>query len=241
MTPATSSSDKVICYIRRTREWAENFVFSGKYSTVWKAAKVAKYWDSIFRMSYIDFRKRLRAIQQDNFKEVGFDGVINQYEYKGERAIMVPTDEDDWYLPAVVPKLKELGKPIVYWNYLNNDLGTISIQDSTVERLQFESNNHALIQPHRECLADHVYANNKLKNNGSFYLEGCWSMRNRSLASLTVVHPICEGSKKELLDLYEKCCKPVTIEGDMPEYFMKYVDKMRDIYRNELQVRKTFF
>ena len=232
----------VTCYIRRTKKWAEQYEFSDIYDDFWKASHIAKVWNETFNIDYINFRKQLGLIQQENIREVAFDNIVNQYDYVGNNStIVVPTDDDDWYHPDVVFILREHCKPVMFWNFLNYNQGAITLYDSLhkPELFQFESNNYAVIKPDENVLKDHVVADQKLRNKG-FYIDACLSMHNRSLASLSLLKPLLSGDfKSELLRLYDKYRQQPT--GDVPSYFCKYIDKMLKIYREELKVSKVFF
>ena len=121
MTQAISVLNKVNCYIRRTKIWAEQYEFSNDiYFNIWKSNHIAKMWDETFNISYVDFRKQLNCIQQENIKEIAFDNVINQFEYfDNNTSIMVPTDDDDWFHPNIISKLLSFCKPIMFWNFIN--------------------------------------------------------------------------------------------------------------------------
>jgi hypothetical protein len=226
----------VTCYIRQTKEWAEQYKFSDDiYSSFWNANKIANVWNEIFNISYIDFRKQLNNIQKENFKDIQFDFTINQYENIND-SIIVPTDDDDWLHPNIIKDLKSIHQPVMFWNFINYNQGIISIHDSSKEIIQFESNNYAIDFKNEEILRNHVYANNVMKNKG-LYIDLCLSMHNRTLASLSLLKG---KSRSEVLDLYDVYRKPIIINGNIPPYFMKYIDKMVDIYNNKLKVRKLF-
>jgi hypothetical protein len=230
MTPAIPLS--VNCVIRRTKEWATKFEFSGSYRSRWRAAEIAAFWESVFTTTYVDFRRQLRSLQEENLKEVGFDSIIESYEYAGIEGLVVPTDEDDWFHPDLIEALP--AQPIVFWNFGRFSENIAEVQNSVVERVQFETNNYALHNPESKTF-DHVIANRLFKNKGT-HINKCLSMHNRSLASLSVLQPIC-GNKFELLRLYELYKQPTA--RDCPSYFFKYINCMSDLYQ-QLRVRKVF-
>ncbi len=241
MTPPTSASPELTCYIRRTREWAERYEFSPHHSEVWHAQRIAEVWDATFNMTYVDFRWRLNRIQIDNLADVGFDLLLNQYDYQTTRDYgwVVPTDDDDWFHPDLREQLQAVQTHCVYWNFINYSEGVIRVQESRTERVQFESNNYAMRwQQTDRYLADHATANYKLKNTGQQRLACCLSLHNRSLASLGLLNNHHADLRTGMLRLYDLYRQPVQIVGDVPTYFMPYVERMQQLYQT-LQPQRT--
>ena len=236
---------KITCYIRRTKLWAEEYKHSEEWLHKWKADKIANIWNNTFNISYTDFRKELNQIQQENIKEIFFDNVINQYEYKKNNSIIVPTDDDDWFNPQIISELKYYCKPVMFWNFVNYSEGCVTVQKPFFHKMKFiyESNNYSLINPQSEMIIkDHCCANDTLKNG--FYIDSCLSLHNRTLASLGLLKDKLLKSnnpQRELLNLYETYHNTLEISNDVPDFFMKYIDKMFDIYRKKLKVCKLFF
>lgn len=234
---------KVICYVRRTKLWAEEYKHSELWVDHWRADRIATIWNETFTMRYADFRRRLNQIQQENLQEVPFDCVVNQYEYKKDDSIVVPTDDDDWFHPDLIPVLQERPQPS-YWNFINYTEGRIAVQNTAAHdnmMFVYESNNYSLTNLDNELvLRDHSFADKHLKGT---HIDGCFSVHNRSLGSLSLLRDRLVSSvkpHKELLAMYDIARKPVEVGVGVPEYFMKYVDKMLSLYRTELQVRRPF-
>jgi hypothetical protein len=236
---------KIICCIRRTKLWAEEYKHSEEWLNHWKADSISKIWSSVFRVSYVDFRKRLHSLQLENLREVAFDSVLNQYEYKDENAIVVPTDDDDWFHPDIINMIKQQVEPIVYWNFINYTEGAVKIHSPYLQNMQYiyESNNYFLTQPKDDMLIrDHVYASRTIKNGR--YIDSFLSVHNRTLASLSLLWKsllFSPNPQQELLRLYDVYRQPPMRDSGVPSYFDKYIDNMLKIYRNELQVRKMFY
>lgn len=233
---------KVICYVRRTKLWAEEYKHSELWVDRWRADRIAQIWDQTFTTRYVDFRRRLNQLQQENLQEVPFDRVVNQYDYVRDDSVVVPTDDDDWFHPDIVSVLQERSKPS-YWNFINYTNGIISVQNPSVEKMLFtyETNNYALPNPDNEAvLQDHCYADKCIIGE---HIDNCLSVHNRSIGSLSVLRESLISSDKphkELLALYDVARRPVEIGLGVPEYFMKYVDKMLAIYRTELTPRRAY-
>lgn len=234
--------DKITCYIRRNKEWAEKYQFGKEQLDLWNIGEISKVWDETFTISYKNFRRMLNQIQQENFKEVPFDAVINQYEYKHNEyyGIVVPTDDDDWFHPEIVPTLKSVQKPKVFWNFINYTEGVVSVQQSLYERVQYESNNYAMTRSDQILFDYHAKTNELYRNKDGFHIDISLSMHNRSMASLGLLHQYLSDIKGGILHQYDISRQPVKMVGDVPQYFMKYVDKMLNIYRNVLKVRRIF-
>jgi hypothetical protein len=241
MTQAISPSNDVICYLRRTKQWAESYSFADdKYSSNWKAVIIARKWGQIFTESYRYFRCQLHELQLENLREIGL-GYCNQFDYAKTDRIVVPSDDDDWFHPDIVPVLRKADHPVVYWNFLNYSIDAVQAHDSSKEPLRFETNNYAVKEEVDEkCLVYHVYANDKLKSNTNKHIDRHLSIHNRSLASLSVLQPLLEDNfETKVIELYDRCQQPVDLTG-VPDYFHKFFDRMSDLYRNKLKIRKWF-
>lgn len=222
--------------------WAEEYKHSELWVDHWRADRVAMIWDQTFTMRYANFRRRLNEIQQENLREVRFDHVVNQYEYVRDDSIVVPTDDDDWFHPDLVPILQERPEP-TYWNFINYTEGRIYVQNTAHDKMMFayETNNYSLANPPNDLiLRDHCHANQSLKGT---HIDVCLSVHNRSMASLSILRDRllpANDPHGELLAMYDTARKPVEVGRGVPEYFMGYVEKMLGVYRNELKVKRAF-
>lgn len=240
----TATFDKVICFIRKTKEWHEKYNFSQDYLRNWKADLISDMWNKKFKTSYIDFRRQLNDLQIENLKDINFSYIVNQYEYiHSDNSIIAPMDDDDWFHPDIINTLKDIKQSIVFWNFANYTNGEVTVKNPAKEHLlfTFESNNYALHDPDEDLLLDHTTANKRLKNVG-FHVDATLSIHNRSLASLSLLKLIYDKyeitGKNDLLDSYEICRNPQILD-DIPLYFLKYIDKMKKIYAS-LKIRKIF-
>jgi hypothetical protein len=233
----------ITCYIRRTKLWAERYEHSGEWISTWRADHVAACWDSVFNVTYADFRRRLHGIQVENLGDVGFDAVLSQYEYEPSGGIFVPTDDDDWFHPELLDYLRGSAPgPVIYWNFANFTEGRVVIQNPALEEIKFdfESNNYALRSPQDErLLKDHTHADRKLRNTG-LHVDANYSVHNRTMASLGLLKERFDRSedhKGALIELYEQCRTDPVIDPLLPPYFMNYIDRVQELYK-ELRIRK---
>jgi hypothetical protein len=234
----------VTCYIRRTKEWNEQYVFSDQWVGFWRADYLAQVWDSTFTMPYRTFRRRLRELQEQNFVDVGFARIINQYEYYPDHSLVVPTDDDDWFHPDVVRAVKDSTGP-VYWNFVQFTEGTAFIIDARQHKmpngnpLPYETNNYALPAPlDQNLLRDHVHASRNIQTGR--HIDGCYSVHNRSLASLSLLrHHLldCPKPQEELRRMHDICCQQPSIASDVPPYFAKLFTQMVSLYQDDLKAR----
>lgn len=243
MTQATPASDNVTCYIRRSREWAESYRFSDEHIKVWNVEQVSATWNDLFNIRYVDFRRRLHQIQRDNFADVPFSSIINQYDYDPcvDYGRVVPTDDDDWFHPDVVAAVRESDDTLVYWNFVNFTEGVITVQDSTREAVQFESNNYAMRGVSDEMLLRyHARVNAACRNRAGTHIDRCLSMHNRTMASLGLLREQLPDLRAGMVRLYEISRSPVKVVGQVPGYFMRFVDAVVGVFKNELKIRRMF-
>lgn len=243
MTQTISASDNITCYIRRSKEWAENYQFNDEHINVWNVKEISSTWNDLFNIRYVDFRRRINQVQQENFAEVPFSYIVNQYEYVSSKNYgkIIPTDDDDWFHPDIIPILKDIKEPLIYWNFVNFTKGTITVQDSTQERVQFESNNYCMSNVVDEKLLKyHTHANALYRNQSGFHIDRCLSIHNRTMASLGLLSEQLPDLRGGMIRLYEVSRSPVKIIGTIPDYFMKFVESITNIFKNELKIKRMF-
>jgi hypothetical protein len=235
---------KFVCQIRRTKEWAERYesppdIFTEK----WKVADIIRLWNITFTTNYIEFRRKLHQLQLGNLKDVGFDQVISSYEFCNDPGRYYPTDDDDWFDPHVLEATRGVADNIIYWDFLSFDRGRIYSLNTSNRRIQFETNNYCLDAPCEPLwLKHHSRASQALRGQGT-HVEGLLSLRNRSLASLSLLRSIVNDEQSQqaaLLGLFEVFRRPLTVEVQMPAYFDKFVDSMAELYK-DLDIKKMLF
>jgi hypothetical protein len=234
---------QIIGLIRRTKDWNERKEPSGIYLSFWKADLIASVWNELFNISFADFRTMLTKLQQENFKDVPFDRIINSYEYDNDKGLLVPTDDDDWFHPNLVHILRShKDKKMIYWNFIEYSEGAVTVHHKPFVGLDFvyQSNNYALQEPEdKDCLLNHAYID-RLHRHEGYYVDAMLSMHNRSLASLSLLRKRLGNLRNELIDLYWLYRQPVKVTGCVPEYLMRQVDTMLNIYRNKLILKKIY-
>lgn len=244
MTSATAeSSGKLTCCLRRSPEWAERFEFTRFFIDTWHVDRIATVWGDTFNMPYIDFRRRLRSIQDDNLADVGFDQVVNLYDFdpKQNNGWVVPTDDDDWFHPDLRTRLFREPYLLLYWNFCNYTEGRVLIQQSPKERVRFESNNYAAFCPTDDSLlSDHAVTNAALRGKVITHLPAVLSIHNRSLASLGLLSSHGSQLPQSLPELYRLYQQDPQIDADVPSYFLPYIERMQRIYHDELKLKGKF-
>lgn len=241
---------KIVCCIRIDKYWSE-YKISPEFNKIWQVDEILNIWDSVFKTSYIEFRKCLSNLSKLALKDVKFDNIINQYQYSvPSNDIVVPVDDDDWFHPNIIEVLKNTNANLVYWNILNNTEGALQFfnPSNTKVPFVFETNNHALFAPkNKEYILNHTILNRDSKGKGH-YINDSLSLHNRSIASISLLgekllghrsNNIIHDKKKALLELYEKY-QEIDVTLQHPAYFDDYLEKIKTIHK-KIKIRKMFF
>lgn len=242
MTQIMPTLDKITCCIRRDKLWAENYQFDKEHIQNWNAKHISAIWNDLFNIKYIDFRKILHDVQKKNFNDINFSSIINQYEYNHleNNGWIVPTDDDDWFHPDIIKTLNNTTSSLVYWNFVNFTEGVVTVQDSTREVIQYESNNYSIKNVSDESLIRyHVLANNAYRNNG-MHINQCLSIHNRTMASLGLLNQQLPDLRGGMIRLYGISRSPIQIHGNIPEYFIKFIEEINDLFKNKLKIKRMF-
>ena len=88
--------------------------------------RAINWWDELFKISYMEFRKRFRRIPAQLIADSQFDMVLNHLDWQAIEQLrrlkntwVVPQDEDDWLdpqLPATLRKVNVRKFDSVFWD-----------------------------------------------------------------------------------------------------------------------------
>lgn len=96
-----------IC-IRRTLDWRDEAAFDAQLDPAFRPK--VDVWNATFSISYHLFRHRLKAIAQSNLHRV--DGAtIADFAQVPPGELIVPVDDDDWFAPDLVLRLRRAYTP----------------------------------------------------------------------------------------------------------------------------------
>lgn len=158
-------------------------------------------WDATFNLPYVDFRAELRRIAQLNLARVAGARVTTDWDAIPDGALVLPTDDDDWFAPDIVTTLEHAQRPgaVGYrWpsTFLErpNSLGhRLYLQRRRLfpwlaPRFFCTTNNYALPKTDEayQRASSHVAASRAFDGNTEVVaVSGKLSVMNRSLASQT--------------------------------------------------------
>lgn len=95
----------VYIWVRSTVDWADPA--EPLDALVGGVRKKVVTWNETFEMSYFAFRRRVVEIARLNQSRVE-GAVVAEWEQIPEGALVVPTDDDDWFAPDLVSALSSL-------------------------------------------------------------------------------------------------------------------------------------
>lgn len=251
---------KFLYLVRRDEEWHKKFNYSFILGNFLQSKTMASYWDEVFNMTWIDFRKELNKIREENEKKLKFDKILSTYEIKNinqlEKYIVVPCDDDDWLHDEIFEILKDqYDENKIYYRWNGTELAHGQIEVSSYPtnipypswKLDYNylSNNYAIKSPKEFKLVDlHGYANKNIDIRQEKFIKKTLSVHNGSLASLTFIRRIHKwfngDTKKGLLHFHERFKEYPISNTKIPNCFLKYIDMMMELYRKKLKPKKYF-
>ena len=96
-----------IC-IRRTLDWSDEATFDAQLDPAFRPK--VDVWNATFSIPYHLFRHRLKAIAQSNLYRV--DGaIVADFAKVPPGELIVPVDDDDWFAPDLVLRLRRAYTP----------------------------------------------------------------------------------------------------------------------------------
>jgi hypothetical protein len=90
--------------VRRTTDWGDEATFRAQIPEGF--GRMVEIWNATFEMPYHLFRRELKRIAQLNLSRIP-GAVCVAREEVPEYAVVVPTDDDDWFSPRLAEVLEE--------------------------------------------------------------------------------------------------------------------------------------
>jgi hypothetical protein len=214
------------------QEW-KDFRIS-KLGRHWNVAQIIEIWDSLFNISYIDFRKSLRAISHKSlsqqFSNIQFSFTKYHLQFKTSTSGFVfPIDEDDWICDGFVESFLDsyqLGCRIYAWErsvYWVNSFYTEPKGCSSCSYILAAPFDDKEVMRHGE--ATRLFNKNEHRRK---VIPKTLSIHNKNMSSLSLYGQ--EPTKEKMLQWYQwqkesEKVLPVSYEG-----FRKSYEEQLDLY-----------
>ena len=247
-----TSTSAIHIWVRRNLDWTEEEAVLAQLDD---ASKVP-VWNATFNMSYQRFRHRVAQIARLNHSRVE-GAVVSEWEEIPDGALVLPVDDDDWFMPDAARALEAEVDPekLGYhwpgrWIELPMSLGhrlyllRHRLFPRTPPKWLCSTNNYAMVKSPeaKEPLAGHVTASRWFEGPGEASvkrIERPLSVANRTLASQTTLGHLKEGiDRRKLLRKYRQhrrlYDRPVPPDLD---WCRPYVAMMAGVM-GELQIRR---
>ena len=140
-------------WVRRTLPWDDKAYVEAHL--VERARRLAKVWDQTFHLEYHEYRYRLKEIAADSLRAVRGTRIAALEEIP-DGAIVVPTDDDDWFAPDLAEQIQAHYNPersCLLWRHYTIELPRrlrerlLSLWRLRVKRtLTCRTNNYALVK-----------------------------------------------------------------------------------------------
>jgi hypothetical protein len=98
----------IYIWIRRTCDWYDEEAFLAQVDERFEDRLAV--WNETFEMPYHQFRARLFEIAQDNLAQVR-GATVAEWDEIPEGALVMPTDDDDWFAPHAAETLERVRRP----------------------------------------------------------------------------------------------------------------------------------
>jgi hypothetical protein len=98
----------IYIWIRRTCDWSDEQAFLHQLEPDFEP--LLEVWNETFEMPYHLFRARVFEIAQANLAEVR-GAQVAEWDQIPEGALVLPTDDDDWFAPHIAEKLELVRRP----------------------------------------------------------------------------------------------------------------------------------
>ena len=230
-------------WVRETVDWSDREAVEAQYPPGFR--EKAERWNRTFEMPFHVFRGRVREIALLNHSRVS-GAVCADWEEIPDGALVLPTDDDDWFAPGIVSELRAALDPSAlgaYWNssWLEVPMDLLHLAHLAKIRLlpwsgQFwtcTTNNYAMVKRGgtRWPLYRHVYASRWIDGGGGARmrrLNRSLSVQNRTIASRTSLGLWREGFEHRSLGVKHRAYRGLygraTLEGI--EWARPYVEMM---------------
>ena len=240
-----ASMQTVFLLIRKTTNWEDEKAFFAQLSP--SLLPKVEAWNRIFRMPYHMFRQAIRDIALQNHGAI--DGVVlADWENIPTGAIVLPSDDDDWFSTDVARRVAEtmaaedegvlwtqsvLEQPINFMHGMN--LRARKIMPWVGPKWLCSTNNYAFRKSaSADSLVDHMGASRGFGTSGlrAARIADRLSIHNRTLASITSLGfgkiSISGAELRRKADAYRKTYnKPSLPEG--LEWTQPYVQCMAEL------------
>jgi hypothetical protein len=160
------------------------------------------WWDSLFDIPYLEFRKKLRRIPAQLVADSQYDLVLNHLDWQTINKLrelpetwIVPHDEDDWpnpQLPTILRKVNMDLNECVCWKVHRVDSDKVSTCDLDFFQQNIILSNAYAIQGSAPeiILTLHVYAHEYFTRRPTKYLRHPLSMKVNNPASMTLLRSV---------------------------------------------------
>jgi hypothetical protein len=98
----------IYIWIRRTCDWNDEEAFLAQVDERFEDRLAL--WNETFAMPYHRFRARVFEIAQDNLAQVR-GATVAEWDEIPEGALVMPTDDDDWFAPHAAETLERVQRP----------------------------------------------------------------------------------------------------------------------------------
>lgn len=219
--------------LRQSKGWEKSYKPDKKDDIL----RIIRLWDATFSMAYVDFRKELSEIREDNYRHLGFAHRRNVHnireEIKSKDWLVFPTDDDDWFHHDIIEIVKgRIGDLMCCnWSY-----GVLHRNSPTINtKLLFGTNSYALKTPVEwKPVENHLSAQNQFWGSDYIHIGQVLSVYNQNLSSLSILKKI--DTQEQLIAEFEMINRSPQ-RGVLPSCFDGHIDQMLDLYKR-LLVRK---
>jgi hypothetical protein len=211
---APDGTDAIVCIcVRPTLDWTSKAAVEAGLIEAFRP--MVEMWNTSFNIPYHEFRQRLKVIAQLCLSRV--DGAQRAtLDSAPPGALLVPVDDDDWFSPDLVHRLRQAFDPSISCYYWSRHILEPErrkrrwkglLKEFLTGRVIFATNNYAI--RNTPGLADltlhHMTARDHFEATQVRYLPAALSVHNRSLASQTVLgmkRPIARDQLVERFECY---------------------------------------
>lgn len=192
-----------IYIVRRPKEWLNYSYLTITNNKILQ--ELVNSWNSVFNISYLDFRKTINKIREYNLQNTQFKNIINWYDktqiYQQVMSnnLIYCTDDDDWYHDNIIDIIESHKKEnckAFRWNYLAytpKETMLLTKQEKWGKYFLYQSNNYVLKTPLKfpfeNCSQlEHGFINHKYNFSDEYFITDSLSCHNKSLASRSLYY-----------------------------------------------------
>jgi len=231
--------------MRGTLDWTSKAaVDAGLIDTL---RPVVEMWNACFNIPYHEFRQRLKIIAQLCLGRVE-DVRYASFKSAPPGALLVPVDDDDWFSPDLVHRLRQAFDPSIpcyYWTRHILELERTKrrwkglLKEFLTGCVIFATNNYAVcnLGDLTEVAPRHMKVREHFQAAQVRYLPVALSVHNRSLASRSIlgVRPIPREQLVEYFERYKTLYARTRLPRSL-QWAVPYVAMMSELME-ELRLR----